>query len=169
MSIAEFETETLHEIFDDEEKWLQMVDNTLEIMRKGTDIGNLPTGQIEELERESRRASDELLRSEQDDLDAAERRKQRKKEKKERRSRTEPGSRAPTVILIDYHAPPEPSSEEEDTTEVNRQLDFEGCASSDVEVKSSPKSVKTLDPKEPQTPEELVPRNQPPSHGVQDV
>ena len=167
---AHFETETLYEIFDFEEKWLQMVDDAPESMRRGTDIGNLPTGQVEELERESRRAQEELLRSEQDDLDAAERKKQKRKDKKEKRSHSEHTSRPPTVILVEYHAPHEPASEEEDTTGVERQLDFEGCASSDVEVKSSPKSVKTLDPKEPQTPEELITgTTEPPTHGAQDV
>ena len=151
--------------YDKEEKWLPMVNDTLEIMRRSTNIGNLPAGELEELERESRRAQDELLRSEQDDLDAAERRKQKKKEKREKRSHSEHASLPPTVILIPYSPPHEPASEEEDTTGVERQLDFDGCASSDVEVESSPKSVKTLDPKEPQTPEELIARTtEPPAH-----
>ena len=79
---AEFETETLHDIYDNEEKWLPMVNDTLEIMRSSANIGNLPTGELEELERQSRRAEDELLRSEQDDLDAVERRRQKKKDKR---------------------------------------------------------------------------------------
>ena len=166
---ADFETEALHEIFDNEEKWLPMVNDTLEIMRHSSNIGNLPTGQLGELERESRRAEDELLQGEQDALDAAERRKQ-KKDKKDKRSHSVHASRPPTVIILPCNAPHESESEEEDTTGVERQLDFDGCASSDVEVKSSPKSVKTLDPKEPQTPEEVIARTtEPPTHGVQDV
>ena len=149
-------------IFEDEEKWIPMVNNALEIMRQSSNVGNLPTGQLEELERESRRAESELLQGEQEALDAAERRRQKKKDNKDKRSH----SGQPTVILVPYNAPHESESEQE----VERQLDFEGVATSDVEAKSSHRSVKKLEPNEPQTPEELIARTtEPPVHGVQDV
>ena len=125
----------------DHDDWTTHVDALSEAIRAGTGIVAIPESQIQERERLAKEAADNLVQSIDEENEERARRSQKRKEKKERKSHSTTQPSAPTVILVDYRPPAEPSTEEEGES-VTRRLDFDQAS-------------RAVSVREPETPEEL--------------
>ena len=109
-----------------------------------TDGFSFGNGEDDPQWKEIPQAEAQLIQSIEEECEARARRHQKRKDKKERRSHSSTQPANPTVILVNYQPPQEPSDEEGES--VTRRLDFDG----------GPRAISVRDP---DTPEEL--RQQP--------
>ena len=124
----------------DYEEWFSQIETISEAIRARSSEPAVPDSEMEERDRQARANGLSLIQAIEDEEEARARRNQRKKDKKERRSQANTQPSEPTVILLEYNPPPEPS--EEDTESVTRRIDFDqGSQAASV--------------REPETPEEL--------------
>ena len=122
------------------EEWSSHIDRISEAIRTRSSSPAIPDSEMEERDRQARANGLSLIQAIEDEEEARARRNQKKRDKKERRSQPTTQSSEPTVILLNYNPPREPS--EEDTESVTRKIDFDqGSQAASV--------------REPETPEEL--------------
>ena len=125
----------------DQDDWINQVDTISDAIRSGTGMAAVPDPRIEERERQAREAGDSLIQSIEHEEEERARRSQRRRDKKERKSHSVVQPSAPTVVLVDYRPPREPSTDGEDES-VTRRLDFDATS-------------RAVSVREPETPEEL--------------
>ena len=123
------------------EDWSSQLDILSDAIRTGAGTAAIPDSRMEERERQAREAEAELIQALEDEDEARARRSQKKKEKKDRRSHSSTHPPAPTVVILDYHPPREPSTDGEDES-VTRRLEFD-------------RGSRAASVREPDTPEEL--------------
>ena len=124
----------------DYDEWSSQIDNISEAIRTRSSAPAIPDSELEERDRQARATGLSLIQAIEDEEEARARRNQKKRDKKGRKSQASTQPSEPTVLLLNYHPPPEPS--EEDTESVTRRIDFDqGSQAASV--------------REPDTPEEL--------------
>ena len=125
----------------DHDDWITQVDTLSDAIRTGTGVAAIPDPRMEERERQAREAEADLIQTIEEENEERARRSQRRKEKKERRSHSTTQPPAPTVVILDYHPPHEPSTDGEEES-VTRRLEFD-------------RGSRAASVREPDTPEEL--------------
>ena len=128
-------------MMDEQEDWSTRLDTLSDAIRTGTGAAAIPDPRLEERERQAREAEAELIQALEDEDEERARRHQKRKEKKERRSHSSTQPPAPTVVILDYHPPREPSTDGEGES-VTRRLEFD-------------RGSRAASVREPETPEEL--------------
>ena len=121
--------------------WSSQLEPLSEAIRTGAGAAAIPDPHMEDRERQAREAEAELIQSIEDENEARARRGQKRREKKERRFHSITQPPAPTVVILDDHAPCESSTDGEGET-VTRRLDFDGGS-------------QAISARDPDTPEEL--------------
>ena len=94
----------------DHDDWTAHVDTLSDAIRTGTGIVAVSESQLQERERLAKEAADDLVQSIDAENEVRARKSQKKKDKRERKSHSTTQPSAPTVILVDYHPPPEIST-----------------------------------------------------------
>ena len=107
----------------DYEEWSSQIQFISEALRTGSGATVIPDSEMEERDRRARETGLSLIQETENEEEERARRAQRRKEKKERRSHSSVQPSQPTVVLLNYNPPPEPS--EEDTESVTRRIDFD--------------------------------------------
>ena len=140
---ADIEQLLLDTLIMEYSSWASEVDTISDVIRTGSGIVELPAAQVEQMERQSRQAEEDLIQQVQRESEADARRREKERKKKEKRARSSnPDPPQPTVSILEYEPPPDSSS---DVEEVAKKLDFEEEAHS-----------QKADAKEPTTPERLL-------------
>ena len=99
------------------------LDTLSEAIRTGTGVPPVSDSRMEERERRARQAEAQLIQSIEEEAEARARRFQKKQDKKVRRSHSSTQPANPTVLLLNYQPPREPSDEEGEVEP--RRLDFD--------------------------------------------
>ena len=142
-SSSEVQQQMLDAALLDYADWAPELENMQESFRTGVPPANLPSERVEEMERQSREAEQDLIQHLDREDEANARKRERSKKRKDRKARSsDPEEAQPTVALREYKPP------SEDDEGVARQLDFD--------TESQPQQTTV---REPDTPEAL--RTQP--------
>ena len=139
----------------DYDEWSSQIDSISEAIRTGTGAAAIPDSEMEERDRRARETGLSLIQAIEDEEEARARRAQKKKDKKERKSHSSVQPSQPTVVLLNYNPPPDPS--DEDTESVTRRIDFdEGSRAVSVREPDTPEELHHQ-PNQPSSPRETSP------------